>query len=37
MLIKRIGANGILFKNAQLVVIYTVKTWEQKTEEQFKK
>ncbi len=33
MLIKRICVNGTLFKNAQLLIIYTVKTWEQKTED----
>jgi hypothetical protein len=30
MLIKRIFVNSTLFKNAQLAVIYNVKTWEQK-------
>ncbi len=33
MLIKRICVNIILFKNAQLSIIYIVKTWEQKTED----
>ncbi len=33
MLIKRIFVNRTLFKNVQLLIIYTVKTWKQKTEE----
>ncbi len=32
MLIKRIFVNRTLFKNVPLLTIYTVKTWEQKTE-----